>query len=451
MALGKRKRLCSSSENSSDPKVFLMFCTVSNRAGTKFEVCQNIASVQDKFLHLGECTIQLIKPARTIFISDADPLQLKSMLNLLKKALNAKTDEELDAISLTSASLNRSKLKQIRRSKEKMSISEKKDYPIQSPCNYILQECVCNYTITKNFPFRLKELKVNGINLKKFDSRILKLLWLVVLDLSGNSLTTWPKSFSGLVDLRELNLSNNQLSKVPVSFFQTVSENLRLLDLSNNQLSMIPYVISRLARIATLKLSNNQLKRLPSTISSLTNLKILELVGNPDLSVMPGTFLELELKHLSLSSESLTLDGSGTTMKDTSLEIPSLTDLCLVNLAKSGFRSKIDETCLPIGLLEYWDTMQHCSCGNICLWSSNVRAMIKTNPSRIAQTFVTDGNLLGSETFLSCETLFCIRKCMEVYKNQPLNSDRWNRYIYNCDIDYNNYRHFIFTIDDESA
>ena len=66
MALGKRKGLCSSSENSSDPKVFLMFCTVSNRAGTKFEVCQNIASVHDRFLHLGECTIELIKSARAI-------------------------------------------------------------------------------------------------------------------------------------------------------------------------------------------------------------------------------------------------------------------------------------------------------------------------------------------------------------------------------------------------
>lgn len=428
MALGKRKRLCSSSENSSDPKVFLMFCTVSNRAGTKFEVCQNIASVHDKFLHLGECTIELIKPARTIFISDADPLQLKLMLNLLKKAINAKTDKELDAldaISLTSAALNKSKLNQIRRPKEKMFIYEKKDYPtIQGPCNYLLQECVCNYTITKNFPFRLKELKVNGINLKRIESRIVKLMWLVVLDLSGNSLTTWPKSFSGLVDLRELNLSNNQFSKVPVSFFLTVSKNLQLLDLSNNQLSMVPYVISRLARIATLNLSNNQLKRLPSTISSLTNLKILELVGNPNLSVMPGTFLKLELKHLSLSSRCLTLEGSATTIKEGTLKIPCLTDLCLVSLTKSGFRSKIDETCLPMGLLEYWDTMQNCSCGKLCLWSSNVRAMIKTNPRRIAQTFVTDGNLLGSETFIRYETLFCSTNCMEVYKNQPLNSNR---------------------------
>ena len=156
---------------------------------------------------------------------------------------------------------------------------------------------------------------------------------------------------------------------------------------------MIPYVISRLTRIATLKLSNNQLRRLPSTISSLTNLKILELVGNPNLNVMPGTFLKLELKHLSLSSRCLTLEGSATTIKDTSIKFPILTDLCLVSLTKFGFRSKIDETCLPMGLLEYWDTMQNCSCGKLCFWSSNVRAMINTNPRCIAQTFVTDGNL----------------------------------------------------------
>ena len=77
-----------------------------------------------------------------------------------------------------------------------------------------------------------------------------------------------------------------------------------------------------------------------------------------------------------------------------------------------------------MGLLEYWDTMQNCSCGKLCFWSSNVRAMIKTNPRCIAQTFVTDGNLLGSETFIRYETLFCSTNCMEVYNNQPLDSNR---------------------------
>ena len=75
IALGKKP--LASSENSSDPKVFMMLCTAANRAGTKFSVCGNIDRVFDKFLDQGKCTIQLIKPAKTIFISDADPLQVK--------------------------------------------------------------------------------------------------------------------------------------------------------------------------------------------------------------------------------------------------------------------------------------------------------------------------------------------------------------------------------------
>ena len=49
-------------------------------------------------------------------------------------------------------------------------------------------------------------------------------------------------------------------------------------------------------------------------MNSLKNLEILELVGNPNLSVMPGTFLKLELKHLSLSSRCLILEASATTI-----------------------------------------------------------------------------------------------------------------------------------------
>ena len=124
----------------------------------------------------------------------------------------------------------------------------------------------------------------------------------------------------------------------------------------------------------------------------------------------------------------------------------SLTDLCMVSLTESGARSKIDQSCLPWSLLVQWDRMQRCSCGKLCHPSSNVRGVIKTNPSRITQTFVTDGNLLGSEAFLRCVTLFCSRKCIDLYKNQPLNF-RWNRHIYNCEMNYNNYRNFIFIID----
>ena len=196
IAIGKKP--LTSKENSSDPKVFMMLCTNSNRAGTKFNVCGNISHVFDKNVDKGMCTIQMIKPNKTIFISKADPLQLKGLRNMLKKVLNAKTDEELDQISLTSAALMGASLAQVTKPKEKMVISQKKDYPITSK---------------SNFPSSLTELKVNGVNLKKFDSRMLKLSRLVILDLSDNNIAIWPESLSGLVNLKELHMSNNQLAK----------------------------------------------------------------------------------------------------------------------------------------------------------------------------------------------------------------------------------------------
>ena len=281
-------------KNSSDPKVFLMLSTASNLSGMKLNISANISRVFDKFLDQGKCTIQMIQPAKTIVISKADPLQLKALLNLLKKVLMAKSDEELDNLKLTSAALSGASLTQVTKPKEKMVVSEKKDYPI-----------------TKSFPSSLKELRVNGINLKKFDSRMLKLSRLVKLDLSDNNIAIWPESFNSLKDLQELHLSNNKLTSIPLSFFQTVSKNLGLLDLSGNQLTMIPYVISKITSLVTLKLKDNQLRRLPVTISTLKSLKILELVGNPDLGVMPGSFLRLRLDHLSMSTKCLTTDVSG--------------------------------------------------------------------------------------------------------------------------------------------
>jgi hypothetical protein len=43
-------------------------------------------------------------PARDLCIRKADPLQLKAFLNLVKASLGAKTAEDIDKLSLTSAS-----------------------------------------------------------------------------------------------------------------------------------------------------------------------------------------------------------------------------------------------------------------------------------------------------------------------------------------------------------
>ena len=400
IALGKKSAKLCKDEN--DPKVFIILSTVANRTGTKFNVLGNINRVFDKFVDQGKCTIQFKNPPKTLMISKADKLQLKSFLSMLKKVLCAKSEEELEEISLTSAALNPASLSQVTKPKQKLIIREKKDYPI-----------------TKNFPSSLEELRIQGINYKKLDSRIFNLSKLTILDLSDNVISNLPDSFEKLVHLKELHLSNNKLTSISPIFFHKISKNLCLLDLSKNQLPMISYLVSNLKNLVTLNLAENELKRLPATLGNIKHLKNLFLLGNKTLTVMPGSFLRLRLDNLTMSGECFTDDPSGLTLKDTSDSAPRLTDICLKNLYHK--RAEIDEELLPRLLLEQWDTMQKCPCGNLCLWSSHVRGLVKTDPRRITQTFISDELTIGTTSFLRCETLFCSKKCIVLYKNQPLN------------------------------
>lgn len=74
-------------KNPLDPRVFLVLCTASNRAGIKFDVANNVQYSDDRYVNLGKCAIRFIKPAKTIFITDADPLLLKLLLKFLNKAI----------------------------------------------------------------------------------------------------------------------------------------------------------------------------------------------------------------------------------------------------------------------------------------------------------------------------------------------------------------------------
>jgi len=412
-------------KTSLDPRVVLMMCTASNRSGIKFNLSSNIRRIDDRFLNRGKCTIELINPVKTIFISEADPLLLKLLLRTLRKVLSAKTNDELDKMSLTHYSLKPASPAQVYNLKEKMTISDKKSYPMKENFPSKSSEFM------RCFPTNLMELSVNEINLKKIDCRMLKLNRLVKLDLSSNNIAVWPESFKDLVNLKELNLANNKLAEVPMSFFKSVSKKLCLLDLSNNLVRVVPRLISKLVNLVTLKLKNNQLRKLPVSIRSLKNLKYLDLIGNPDLGIMPASFLTFKLDHLSLSSQCFTSDASSVIIEDSTSKAPTLTDLSLATLSESGFRSKIsnsfDEICLPLELLECLDTIQHCSCGKVCFPSSSIRALIKTDPKFITHNFTSDSYWLnwsagmGSIAYLTCETLFCSKKCIELYRNQPLN------------------------------
>ena len=194
-----------------------MVSTVENRAGTKYAITfgrsesssqlngQNVEKIFDRFVSEGKATVRFNEPAHDLCIKKADPTQLKSFINLLKKVIELSTlktkEDELEKLlsennSMLSA-LNPPTQKQVAKEKTRMLISNKKDYPI-----------------TTSFPSTLTELRANSINLKRIDSRIFKLQSLSILDLSNNSIPKIPPEITALSSLKELILCQNKIEAI---------------------------------------------------------------------------------------------------------------------------------------------------------------------------------------------------------------------------------------------
>uniref|UniRef100_A0A670JT16 FLII actin remodeling protein n=1 Tax=Podarcis muralis TaxID=64176 RepID=A0A670JT16_PODMU len=87
-----------------------------------------------------------------------------------------------------------------------------------------------------------------------------------------------PTSLEGLSNLSDVDLSCNDLTRVPECLY-TLS-NIRRLNLSSNQIGELSLCIDQWCQLETLNLSRNQLTSLPSAICKLTKLKKLYLNSN---------------------------------------------------------------------------------------------------------------------------------------------------------------------------
>ena len=86
-------------------------------------------------------------------------------------------------------------------------------------------------------------------------------------------------AFNGLRNLEELDLTNNQINKLPVEAFKVFRHGkLKLLDLSNNCLAVITRVdtFSSLSSLTYLDLTNNPMRSIDRWIHALTKLKELK-------------------------------------------------------------------------------------------------------------------------------------------------------------------------------
>lgn len=124
----------------------------------------------------------------------------------------------------------------------------------------------------------LRELNLCQNYLQKLPKSFFKLIRLEILDLSRNLFHTLPERIGQLKSLRKLYFSNNLFEKVPVSL--CMLDKLEELDLSKNRIRHVPKEIGNLLQLNSLVLRNNNIQSLPEDISKLTNLKTLDVGEN---------------------------------------------------------------------------------------------------------------------------------------------------------------------------
>lgn len=134
---------------------------------------------------------------------------------------------------------------------------------------------------------------------REFDPKVLKgnnTAWiknlknLKVLDLSNQNLSKIPVEIYSITKLKELRLDRNNIKVIPTEITQL--KHLEQLNLNNNQLSDLPPEIEQLTELKTLKLNSNQFQSLPKVVFCLPKLKTLEakynsIVDWPGLSDIP--------------------------------------------------------------------------------------------------------------------------------------------------------------------
>lgn len=249
----------------------------------------------------------------------ADPVQLRELLKLLKLTPNQQKD-------ISIAPLLPPKMRDLDQPPTRLIVKSRGQYPLNG------------------FPSSLENVQAVGIGLNRVDSRLMSLSSLHHLDLSSNLIKTVPEGVKDL-NLVELRLSGNKISEFPevlCSSASNLAKNLRTLDMSRNQLSYLPSSFSQLKLLVQLKLDCNELQTLPRSFGRLVNLRFLSVSSNK-LAVLPHSFVRLSLESLDLFGNPF--QASGLARRCSSLNLPSLQELTARAIRKHKYVFKVFQRC----------------------------------------------------------------------------------------------------------
>lgn len=104
----------------------------------------------------------------------------------------------------------------------------------------------------------------------------------------GNRLVQLPDTLSEMISLQELDVSYNQLTRLPTDL---EIPSLLSLNVSHNQLDFVPKSIARCHQLKSLNISKNHLTSLPADLVNLRNLELFDISENL-LCILPAEILE---------------------------------------------------------------------------------------------------------------------------------------------------------------
>lgn len=118
------------------------------------------------------------------------------------------------------------------------------------------------------------------------------------LDLSGTGLKSVPSYVFQRTELKELNVSDNNLTGALQAEIHQL-KNLQILKASGNEMTGVPAEIGQLSELREIDFSENKLTGLPSELGNLQNLRLLDLRGNmiskQDLDAIRARLTQVEI------------------------------------------------------------------------------------------------------------------------------------------------------------
>ncbi|RZF43652.1 hypothetical protein LSTR_LSTR009249 [Laodelphax striatellus] len=392
---GQKSTLRIASNGTTSDSAVILHQTNDNVSGTVYKIANNIETVFSRFISEGKSTIRLKVPKVDLAIK-ADPLELKCFLKTLACMLRkdspvSKLPQLYDAIALKLAPTQK---------KTKLVIASVSEFP------------------AGRYPTTLTTLQINSVRLKTIDSRITRLTALQILNISNNQITRLPKEL-GFMNLKELHLSGNRLGSTQnwnwVCYDQ-IQNSLQLLDLANNELKCLPVEIGRLKKLVTLKLSNNEIVRLPPGIGRIGTLQYLSISQNK-IEWLPSTFKLLSLSKFDISGNCFKVfkGQDQFDFKSTSLKQLAAAVVLDKKLAYSP-------ATLPPTLISYLDCFGVCKCGYPTLTKSPL-LVVEFRSHRITSSLICDAPLgITSTMGLQFCRFACADNALFVHKSNPFNS-----------------------------